>query len=78
MKKILFLLIFALVATSSFASKANSLPAVVPQPDGTMLTVLLQGDENISWYTTTDGMLLVKRGNGYYVAQVKADGSLAA
>lgn len=78
MKKILFLLIFALVATSSFASKASSLPAVVPQPDGTMLTVLLQGDENISWYTTTDGMLLVKRGNGYYVAQVKADGSLAA
>lgn len=78
MKKILFLLIFALVATSSFASKANSLPAVVSQPDGTMLTVLLQGDENISWYTTTDGMLLVKRGNGYYVAQVKADGSLAA
>ena len=78
MKKILFLLIFALVATSSFASKANSLPAVVPQPDGTMLTALLQGDENISWYTTTDGMLLVKRGNGYYVAQVKADGSLAA
>ena len=78
MKKILFLLIFALVATSSFASKANSLPAVVPQPDGTMLTVLLQGDENISWYTTTDGMLLVKRGNGYYVAQVKADGSLVA
>lgn len=78
MKKILFLLIFALVATSSFASKANSLPAVVSQPDGTMLTVLLQGDENISWYTTTDGMLLVKRGNGYYVAEVKADGSLAA
>ena len=78
MKKILFLLIFALVATSSFASKANSLPVVVSQPDGTMLTVLLQGDENISWYTTTDGMLLVKRGNGYYVAQVKADGSLAA
>lgn len=78
MKKILFLLIFALVATSSFASKASSLPAVVPQPDGTMLTVLLQGDENISWYTTTDGILLVKRGNGYYVAQVKADGSLAA
>ena len=78
MKKILFLLIFALVATSSFASKANSLPVVVSQPDGTMLTVLLQGDENISWYTTTDGMLLVKRGNGYYVAQVKADGSLVA
>ncbi len=60
------------------AAKANSLPVVVTQADGTRLTVILHGDEYASWYTTLDGALLVQDQDGYYIANVSQDGVLTA
>lgn len=78
MKKILLTICAIMAAISSFAAKANSFPFTISQPDGTQLTVILHGDENINWYTTTDGMLVLQNGNGYYAAVVNSDGSLSA
>lgn len=78
MRKILLSVCFALISLGMHASKANSLPVVVTQPDGTTLTVMLHGDENVSWYTALDGTLLVNEGGNYYVAEVSDNGSLTA
>lgn len=78
MKKILLTICFAVISLSMFAVKALTFPTTVLQPDGSKLTVLLHGDENINWYTTDDGVLLVREGNSYYVANVTSAGQLTA
>lgn len=78
MRKILLSICLAMISLGMYGAKANSLPVVVTQPDGSVITVMLHGDENVRWYTTLDGALLVKKDNGYYVANVAADGSLNA
>lgn len=79
MKKIIISLAFALAGmTSTFAAKAYPEPFTVTQSDGTSLTVTLHGDENFSWSTTSDGVLLVQIGSNYYVAEVEEDGTLKA
>ena len=40
----------------------NVASITIPQPDGMELTVINHGDEDLHWYTTTDG--------GYYIIQV--------
>ena len=79
MKKILLSIAFALLGiSSSFAAKAQPGFVTITQSDGKLLSVRLNGDENFSWYTTADGVLLVQVGTNYYVAQVEEDGSLRA
>ena len=50
----------------------------VAQPDGSWLTVEQFGDEYHHWTATSDGMLVVNTGSGYYVAQIDAEGMLTA
>lgn len=78
MKKLLTLLCLLFVAVATWAAKANSTPVTVMQPDGTLLTVVLHGDEHANWYTSLDGTLLVQHQRAYYVARVGANGSLAS
>lgn len=79
MKHLLFLMLaFFCSATMMFAAKANSQPFQVRQPDGTCLTVVLHGDEHLSWYTTTDGVVLASSKNHFYVAQIDAQGRISA
>ena len=79
MKKFLLSIAFALLGiSSSFAAKAQPGIFTITQSDGKQLSLRLNGDENNSWYTTADGVLLVQVGTNYYVAQVEEDGSLRA
>ena len=79
MKKILLSITFALTGIiSGFAAKAHSGVTTIKQSDGSELTIRLNGDEHYSWYTTTDGVLLVQVGSNYYIAQVETDGTLKA
>ncbi len=79
MKKILLSITFALMSIiSGFAAKAHSGVTTIKQSDGSELTIRLNGDEHYSWYTTTDGVLLVQVGSNYYIAQVETDGTLKA
>lgn len=79
MKKILLSITFALMGIASgFAAKAYPGIVTVTQSDGTELNVRIYGDEHHSWYTTTDGALLVQVGKNFYVAQVEDNGMLKA
>lgn len=62
----------------SWAVKADPTPVTMIQPDGTTITVIGHGDEDCHWYTTTDGILLSRNGNGFYVADISAEGIMTA
>jgi hypothetical protein len=79
MKKIIFLsIMFFSVAVGSWAAKAIPMPVKVTQPDGTVLTVMLYGDEHFHYYTTTDGALLYPNDDAFYIAHVESDGSITS
>ena len=68
-----------LCSLTTWAAKAESIPVQVRQADGTVITVILRGDEHINWYTTLDGVLLVQgEDNNYYIGQVERNGKLIA
>ena len=66
------------MAVAIRAARAFSEPYSVTQPDGTTLTLTLHGDEHGHWTMTTDGVLVVNRGEGYYVAAIDDAGMLTA
>ena len=64
-------------------SNANAAPAFreamrVMQADGTYITVQQFGDEYHHWTTTTDGVMVVNTGKGYYVADIDNEGRMTA
>lgn len=77
-KKLIIFLMACLTSVATWAVKADPTPITITQPDGTQLTIRLNGDEDLHWYSTTDGVLLVQDNMTYYVAKVNADGSLTA
>lgn len=75
-KLVLSLCLLLTVAISANAAKANSEPAVITQSDGTQLTVFGFGDEDVNWYTTSDGVVLVHIGYDYFVAKLDTEGNI--
>ncbi len=68
-----------LCSLTTWAAKAESIPVQVRQADGSVITVILRGDEHINWYTTLDGVLLVQGAdNNYYIGKVEKSGKLIA
>ena len=78
MKRITLILMSCLMSLTTWAAKANPAPMTFVQSDGTEITVRLYGDEHFSWYATTDGILLVRNGNDFFVAEVDENGDLTA
>ena len=64
MRKILSFIICLVFAVTLYAGPANRKPFVVKQSDGTMLSVVTQGDEALHFYTTLDGKYVVKGEEG--------------
>ena len=59
-----------------YAVRAYPQPVTVQQSDGTCVTIVGHGDEDFSYVTTIDGVLLVKEECGWMVAEVGIDGEL--
>ena len=60
-------------------SKGRINPCTSKTADGSVVTVILRGDEHINWYTTLDGVLLVQGAdNNYYIGKVEKSGNLIA
>lgn len=76
MKKGVFLIIMLCGLTSIWASGIYRLPIIVHQADGSTLTLIGHGDENFHWVTTTDGVILVRSGENFYVADIDDNGNL--
>ena len=76
MKRLILSVWICLSAVLSLqASRALSVPTEVVQPDGSRLTITAYGDEHHHWVQTTDGVLVVRRDGGYYVAKIDAQSS---
>ena len=75
MKKIaLLLLLTAIVGLRSFAVPAFPGLIPVPQPDGTMLSIKLVGDEHYHFNTTADGYTItLNEAGGYVYVQREGD-----
>lgn len=60
-------ILFALIATvTAFAAPAIPTSIKLKQPDGTVITVRLYGDESFHYYTTEDGYAISKSATGFY------------
>ena len=74
MKKLTFLLLLVAVAClNCVANPAHPGSVLMPQPDGTMLTVNLVGDEYYHFNTTADGYTIILNDAGAYVYAQRAD-----
>ena len=78
MKKTVLILITLLCHLASHASKGWPYPITVSQPDGTQLTVRINGDADFNWVSTLDGVVLKQEGNGYFVANIDTNGMLSS
>ena len=79
LKQLSLIVCLMLCSLTTWAAKAESIPVQVRQADGSVITVILCGDEHINWYTTLDGVLLVQGvDNNYYIGKVEKSGNLIA
>ena len=79
LKQLSLIVCLMLCSLTTWAAKAESIPAQVRHADGSVITVILRGDEHINWYTTLDGVLLVQGAdNNYYIGKVEKSGNLIA
>ncbi len=77
MRRLLFSLLLAYSAASStWAAKAWPFPFEIKQSDGTTLFIVNHGDEFFHYTTTTDGVVIVRQGNDYVIADISADGTI--
>ena len=67
MRKTFFLLLFALLtAGNALAIPAHPGSARITQPDGSVVTIRLHGDEYLHFNTTDDGYSIALRADGFY------------
>ena len=65
--------------SSLFALPARSIPETVTQPDGTVVTVRVVGDEFYHYQMTADGIPVVRGADGFYrYAELTPDGTVVA
>ena len=65
--------------SSLFALPARSIPETVTQPDGTVVTVRVVGDEFYHYQMTADGIPVVRGADGFYrYAELAPDGTVVA
>lgn len=75
MRKILFILL-GLVCLCAHAIPADPTPVKVTQPDGSVLTIRLHGDEFFNFTTTHDGYTVMKNKAGFYTYAQLENGRL--
>ncbi len=65
-------------ATEVFGVTACPDESVCLNPDGSQVTLVLHGDEFLSWQTTLDGYSVVRHENGFWTYAQKSKGLLVA
>uniref|UniRef100_A0AB33J028 Peptidase M6-like domain-containing protein n=1 Tax=Prevotella sp. GTC17259 TaxID=3236795 RepID=A0AB33J028_9BACT len=78
MKKSLLIIILSVITIYAWGAKVFNEPFSTTQSDGTTLLVSGHGDEHVSWYTTSDGAILVHVGFDYYIGKIDSYGNLTA
>ena len=71
-KYIFTTILFVLISIQSiFAVPTYPCPIEYKQPDGSIVTITLKGDEFVSWAISTDGFTLLSDENGFFEYAVK-------
>lgn len=80
MKRLFILIITAIAFCSAgHAVKALQVPRQYTQPDGSVITLTLCGDEKFAYYRSAEGLVVVNVGNGYYYADgISTDNTLSS
>lgn len=78
MKKLIAILIGVLTTINIWGAKAYPEPITITQKDGKSLTYRLHGDENYFYITTTDGVLLCRKGKDYFIAIIDENGKMSS
>ena len=79
LKRTLALVVMVVAVASCLAAPARPVPITVKQPDGTMLTFYVRGDEMSHWLQTDDDVILMQGDDGaYYYAKTDAEGLLCS
>ena len=78
MKLSLFSAFLIIGALPLLAVPAKPTPIKFNQPDGSVVTVQLRGDERHHWYQTLDGYILVNKDNTLYYGFVDDYGEIKA
>ena len=79
MKRVFFTLLAILTLSSAFAAPARKAVTSYTQPDGSVVTVRLCGDEFFHFYTTEDGIPVTKCDDGFFrYTTLDSDNNLVA
>lgn len=78
MRRLFLFSCLIIVTLSTWAVSAYRLPIVVTQSDGTSLTIIGHGNGDFSWITTTDGAIIIRQGDSFYVADIDEQGNIKA
>lgn len=78
MKKIISFLLLLSFTVAVFAAPANKSAVRFKQPDGTTLYIVLHGDEAFHYYSTLDGVPVIKDGDGYCYAVLSNENLLVS
>lgn len=78
MKQLSLLILALLVCVAAHAIPASPFPFTVTQPDGSQITVKINGDEFYNFYTTLDGYTIIRNENGAYEYATKYAGKLVS
>lgn len=63
---VFLLCLLAMVWNTVLAVPAPNRPQKITQPDGSVITLVLHGDEHHSWTTTLDGYSVMKNAKGFF------------
>ena len=66
-RKLFFIVLLLGIFNQLVGVPAYNKPIEYKQPDGTTLTIQLQGDEFVHWAETLDGFTVLQNENGFYV-----------
>ncbi len=77
MKRILFTLSLLLQALAVSADRAQRVEQPSRQPDGSVVTTVLAGDEHLHYHATTDGHPLLRQPDGSWVYAYVSGGELS-
>lgn len=78
MRTLLISCIMMLTSIASWGAKAYTGPYVYTQPDGTQISLTLHGDEYFSYFTTSDGVIVVREKSGVYLAKIDENGDITS
>ena len=79
MRRVLIAFVATVVCViQAFGVPAERVEKIVEQADGSLLNIVLNGDENFAYFTTTDGVPVVENNGTYYLAEWGADGLIAS